>query len=68
MDYRQYRYRDDHFAIKEAPTNVDLGLSTDELKKRVRECTKQLSDLQKILYAQRTYGGDYCFASDGRGR
>ena len=54
MDYRQYRYRDDHFAIKKAPTNVDLGLSTDELKKRVRECTKQLSDLQKILYAQRT--------------
>lgn len=45
MDYRQYRYRDDHFAIKKAPTNVDLGLSTDELKKRVRECTKQLSDL-----------------------
>lgn len=56
MDYRQYRYRNDQFEIKEAPTRVDLGLTTEELKKRVRDCTKRLGELQKVLYAQRTYG------------
>lgn len=56
MKYKEYRYVDDQFSIKRAPTKVNLHLKEAAIKAEVHKCTKEIDKLQKVLYAQRTYG------------
>lgn len=57
MDTKQYRYRDDNFKIKQAPTFVqDSSDELKKIKKQIKKNLKHIRKAQKKMYARRHYG------------
>ncbi|NNF15543.1 MAG: polyphosphate kinase 2 family protein [Gammaproteobacteria bacterium] len=43
---------DGHFRVAEAPTHPDHGTSSRKMRKQLRSCIDEISDLQRLLHAQ----------------
>ncbi len=49
-----------HFKISESKTNIDIGLSADEVKEELKNVRKKLGKLQDTLYAHGKYAVLVC--------
>lgn len=56
MDVKKYRYTDNNFKIKDAPTKVkDSANELAKIKKQIKKNVKEIRDAQKMMYARRHY-------------